>query len=208
MILQNMVEKINQTFPDMTLIEAKLNLNNALRLYARKTKCRLAEVLVIESDFSNGRALLDTEIESVKSAGFVDANGVVIESSGWKFDIKDRYVYLSDDTGTLTDTFPSGASALRLRIVELPISLTNLDQSPAIPEEFHEALVWKVLSDKAVVKGAKDLAVMAQAKWKEYIQEGIRYANKEANGTIQPWRSRWGAGVPATLSLDDDRDLV
>ena len=208
MILQQMVEMLNESFPKMSLVECKLKLNDAQRFFARKTRCQIADVLMIESDFVNGRALLDREIESVRSVGFVDANLALVESSGWKFDVKDRYVYLTDDTGSLVSTFPSNAASLRVRVVELPgaSNLTNLDQSPMIPAEFHEALVWKVLSDKAITAGNVELAKMAKEKFHEFIVEGIRYGKIEADRTGIIWKSNRNP-VATGISLDDDRDL-
>jgi hypothetical protein len=188
MTVKTYFETMQETWNEIALAEVLMRLNDAQRLFARRTKCLLTEVALDELDFTNGRSILSVDIESIRSSGFVDISGKYIEPNLWTFEIRNRYVYLyyaNEPTGD----FPTNADTLRLRGTKLPATLSLLTDEPEIPEEFHDALLWKAISDKAILTNKADLAKMAQSKWAEQVVYGIRYANKRADDRVILWRS-------------------
>ena len=97
------------------------------------------------------------------------------------------------DADTSTDyVSPSEVKELTLHFVKLDESFIaadsgtgiGMDESPAIPEEFHDAL-----THYAIAKGYElnpqtlQAAVYWRGLWREQIAEGKRYANKSKDGS-------------------------
>mgnify|MGYP003627836703 FL=1 len=86
----------------------------------------------------------------------------------------------------------SGGKTIRLFYTARPIKLTdNLDDSPEIPDQFHEALVYKVIADLYKIPGDTfnlQLAQYYDQMFDSQVREGKKFAsrNKVGGGYIKP----------------------
>ena len=97
------------------------------------------------------------------------------------------------DADTSTDyVSPSEVKAVTVHFVKLDESFIAADtgtgigvnESPAIPEEFHEALTYYAIAKGYEMKpDTLQAATYWRGLWREQISEGKRYANKGRDGT-------------------------
>lgn len=121
---------------------------------------------------------VDERTSALKHAYFIERDKIAIVKTS--------------DTDSSTDyVSPSEIKEVRLQFVKLDEDFVTdsgtgirLSESPAIPEEFHDALATYAIA-KGYELNAKNLqaAQYFNNEWKMCIREGKRFANKRKDGS-------------------------
>ena len=86
-------------------------------------------------------------------------------------------------------TGPAVGKAITLFVVKEATALTtDLTEVPGIPEEFHDALIFRAIQRGYELKMAQDITVVQTASYfragfEKAVKEGKKYANKGRDGS-------------------------
>lgn len=188
MTVRNAVEIVARNFPNISQKEIIFRLDAAQKLFARVTRC-----LVQWIDYTPSGAWysLDGYMQSLIGILFLDTNGKIIdpETLDIQYTVIDRHlVFVDSTTGEELSTWPANVVTVRLRVRAIPADVTAIGGTFAILDDFHDALVSKVMADLYMLTpntgGALDLRREHIATWARILIEGKRYANTAADDLL------------------------
>lgn len=113
---------------------------------------------------------------------FVNGNRIAIVEKNQKLDGGDDFLSVQK----------SGMN-IRVEYITRPIPFTEtLTESSELPDQFHEAICYKVISDLYKLPGESYNLQNAQYYDQQYmlqVREGKKYSsrNRQSGGTIKPW---------------------
>lgn len=170
----NLIELVQMDFPDLgeTLIAHELR--KAERDFVAKTYI-LHETFTDWADLED-LSTLSKKYYAMKDIIFYDGNGNVRDSD---YSVDSDSIF---HIGNSTDSDPLTASGAYYCYPDGDWGGNIPSNSPAIPEEFQEALAYYVLK-KAAVRAKDDRARIYFSEYKSAIKEAKQYSNEEGKRT-------------------------
>ena len=113
---------------------------------------------------------------------FINGNRIAIVQKNDKYDGQDEFISVQ-----------KAGMAIRIEYTTRPLRFTEtLTESSELPDQFHEALCYKVISDFYKLPGDNLNLQMAQYFDQQYllqVREGKKYGsrNRISGGVIKPW---------------------
>ena len=170
MRLQQMVDEVRMVFPQTSHTYITMLVNQAIREFTRLTRLPFFTVdITDEKDVA-----LTNTANHVWVYDFPDTVSVyevhnVNQAYEDEWEVRDGKLYLG---------WVDESKELRIVATILPPSLTVLSNTPEyVPEEFHDALVSRVIVKLAAFNGKVDVMQMHTALWRDAINEAKRYYN-------------------------------
>jgi hypothetical protein len=185
MTLQNMVELVLQVAPEMGDPIVTLQLNQAYRTFCSETRFLRgsANVNLIAGTFIYA---LPVTVEAMTSIDVLDSDGVELPQDV-SYTVKDRFVSLTDASGELLSVLPLNASVMRVSGILIPAELAAFNTSPVTPNQFHSALVSRVIEGVAVARGNMPMAQYHMAVYKQSVHDAkILAAHNGDDTAYQP----------------------
>jgi hypothetical protein len=171
MRLDNMVEVVRQVYPAVSRVQAIFDLNVELVAFARKSRCLVSrDRLYYKDDFIEETANTDNA-----ESTWALPPAVYEVSRVEQIDREDWYVSGSTLHVRWVD---SGVTVLDIEYSRFPLAISLDNDEPELPEEFHYAPVYAVLTNYASRFG-KDLATAGfyRSQYREMLTEAKKYAH-------------------------------
>jgi hypothetical protein len=182
MTLQQIVEKVRRLVPDLSQVEITLDTNRAYSEFCQESRCLIGYVYM-DVDAEETVYDLPQTVDVVKNVRLVDALGNTLKTSCAKMDLNHRSVTFTSASGEELAVMPKGAVQIEFQCVLVPDPLSELEERPLIKDQFHDALVAKVLEEHLALAGNFKGALYYQGVWKERLKQAKRYANAEGDAT-------------------------
>lgn len=179
MTYHNMIEILQQTFPDIQAKQMLLDLNIANKLFCKQTSLLRSEV-EISPVVNQVEYTIPTTVDLIYAIKFKDSLGRYVEvEDNLKYEIKSSAIKFYDRFGDTITTIPITIAKIVLICSLIPTTITSatIESSPSFPEDFHEALIEDLFEKYARRKGKVELCQMAQGKYKMLRIEAKKYAN-------------------------------
>lgn len=165
MTLQQYIETVSRLFPEKGATEITIDINNALRDFAEKTKINVGKwTFTIASDVVSGTneaAAALTIVQMVSDSGYFSValptnviafsdikvygtDGAQMASEVF-YDVNETEIRVYNAVGTGSAVYASVAT-IELSVSTYPTALSALSSTPSIPDQYHRALESKVLA--------------------------------------------------------------
>ena len=150
MTLFQMFEQNKQHFPNVGLTQFTKDVNLAQRYFAHDTRIlvKQANLTIVSNtvEYTLSTEFSDIDGELVKEILFKDSNGELLDSSDTlKFTITNGKIRFYDYYGDSITTIPSSISTITFIYVYVPTDLSNDTDEPVLDDQFHDALLYRVL---------------------------------------------------------------
>lgn len=206
MTLLQLIEEIQQHFPDVGRKQIVKDLNKAYKLFCHTTRLPVKQgnLTIVSNTVEYDLMTEFTDLDFIKAILFKDSDDAVVDkTTELQFTILNKKIKFYDFYGTSITSISSDVAIITFIYVYVPEDLEEDSDEPVIGVEFHDALIYKVLEKYyltffTITKQSGDNSVMrvkdfnsAQAfagKYKELEIEG----KKTANSIIYPSSSYVG----------------
>lgn len=196
MNLTQIIERIQQEFPNKQVTEIILEVNKSYRDFASKS-----EVCVTYTDITSFNTCVDlnTDLDfpidgkKIKDVNFLDANGAEISSS-LRFEITETgqmYFYYGN---TVQTSLPTSVEKIRIYYSYVPNKLSLPTDEPDMPTELQDGIIYDVLEKflqtaPTMMKKFSDGSTMLVKDWDSIKYYNAKYKEKiiDAKKYINSW---------------------
>lgn len=190
MTLLNMYEIIKRQFPEMAEKEIVRRISWKEREFANKTRCLFDTYSVTpdNTSFSDTIVIPHTNCQAIRHIRYYDTTGVQI--SGYDADlswyIMDRDIHFRTWNGALFTAWPANVATIEIVYTYLPSELTLVTNELQVEEAFHEGILNGTFEQLWAERGDMQKAVYFNARFKDAVLQGKRYANSDGDDSIGP----------------------
>jgi hypothetical protein len=175
MTFQQLVENILEVFPHKGDTQIKIDLNQAQRRFAEKTKCFIKDVDISLGSVYALNLIYPTDLIVPYDVTLFDSAGNKLEDLV-EWEIKRGYIEFTDRTDIDSLTMPSDIARISLKYAAYPALMSADTHIPDIPIEFHEALEYAVLAKYYQKSGKWQQARECNRIYSEFERDAKYYA--------------------------------
>jgi hypothetical protein len=169
MTVLNIVEQVREQFPSLSRTWIVFNLNTELQRFSKQTNCNLAVTDYDVTDFT--RTLYnDSYIYTLTIPGAIYK---ILDIDGLRHN---EFGVVGDELRLYA--IPSNIDTITITYCILPTAVTSDSTELTIPSEFHEGILYKLLSTYYTVNKNLQMAGWYLQQYHAFVLDARRYVNE------------------------------